>query len=310
MRVAGLLLNLLALIPAVVVTILIVVAATAAKEAIREQEAHRQEEQRKAAAEQRQREAELLAAARKHEAEAERLRQQTALKEQEARLLEQRRQRQREEEERRALREEQRQQEETRRKAEQETKEEAAREVVRKAELEKKAKEEAAREAARKAELEEKGLPYYPRSLTLYEEHNAQEWYQLLRDRPNDARLWRQGIKALVALKEEGMSFLLDHLSRQTTFKDRDASLRLIHVEYVHPNDLHKLLPCLDQTKAFPATRMHALNYLQMRAKDLNKRLVPEIESLVEDMLTSSKQREETKEEIRSMLKTIRTESK
>lgn len=299
MRVAGLLLNCLAAIPATVVTVIIIGAAVAQNE----QEARLQEEHR-------QRNADLVAEARHREAETKRLRQETALKQQEARLLDQRRKREHEEAERRALAEQQRLDEEAQRKAEQETKAEAAKAVTRKVELERKTKEAAAREAARKAELERKGLPYYPPPVTAYEEHNAQEWYQLLLDKPNDARVWPQATQALVALKEEGTPFLLDLLSCQKTMKDRNTCLQLVQIVYVHPNDLPKLLPCLDQRKAFSATRMLALKHLRQRAKDLNKRIVPEIESLVEDMLDNPKFREETKEEIKSFLKSIRMEPK
>lgn len=269
-----------------------------------------EEKLRQAEAERRRREAEILAAEerarRQREAEAERLRQLAALREQEARRLEQRRQREREEEERRARLEQQRQEEEARRRAEQEAKEEAARQ----AERERLAKEEAAREAKRKAELEKKGLPYYPRPLTRHEGHTAEEWYQQLLDKPNNARVHSQATEALATLKEEGTPYLLDHLSRQNREKDRHAALKLIKPEYIHANDLHKLLPCLDRSKAFNGTRILALSYLQKRAKDVKKKLVPEIEKLMDDMLTNSRFKEETKREIRDKLQTIRSEAK
>lgn len=232
------------------------------------------------------------------------------LKEKEARLLEQRRLREREEQERRELLEQQRREEEARQKAQKEAEEAAAREAARKAEMARKAKEEAEREAARQAELEKKGLPYYPRPQTLYDEHTAKEWYQRLRDNPRDARIHAQALAALPALREEGIPFLLDYLRRQTTRKDRDAALRLIRVEYVHPNDLHKLLPCLEPFKQFDATRLLALKCLEKRAKDLKKDLVPEIEKRVEDMLMNPRFKEETKKEIRDSLQIIRREAK
>jgi hypothetical protein len=168
---------------------------------------------------------------------------------------------------------------------------------------------EAGREAARKAELERKGLPYYPRPLTLHDGGNAQEWYQLLVDRPIDARAWRQATEALVALKAESMPFLLDYMGRCTTPKDRETALRLVRVEYIHPNDLRQLFLCLDDGKVFPSTRLRALGYLQTRAKDLKKELVPEIEGLVGDMLRNSRYKEETKQEVSGMLDRIRREA-
>jgi hypothetical protein len=262
-----------------------------------------EEKRQNAEAELRQREAERLAEARKREAEAEHSRQQVA-------LAEQRRQQEREEQERRDRLEQQRSQDEARQRAEREAKEAAEREEARRAELHRKAKEEVAREAARKAELEGKDLPYYPRPLTRYEERNAEEWYQLLLDRPQNARVHAQVTKALPALKEEGAPFLLDWLGRQSTPKDRNTVLRLIRVEHIHRNDLHKLLPCLDQKKNSSATRLLALEYLEKRAKDLKRKLAMEIELLADDLLTDSRLKEDTRAEIRNRIETIRKEAK
>jgi len=175
---------------------------------------------------------------------------------------------------------------------------------------EEEAKEEAAREAIRRADLENKGLPYYPRPRTLKEGRNAEEWYQLLLNNQQSTRIYGQATAALSALKEEGLPFLLDNLGRQTTPKSRQEGLRLIRIEYVHRNDLHKLLSCLLQFKNYPNTRLLALELLEKRAKDLKKELVPEIERLVEDLLDNSRNSEETKEEIRNRIRTILREAK
>lgn len=299
MRVAGLLLNFLALIPAVFVTVFLVVSSIEHREQeARYQEAQRQEEA-KLLAETRKNEAE----ARRRKAEAERIRQQAALKEQEARLLAQRRQQEREEARQKA--EKEREQEELRAQLKQRQRESEAR---RKAEKE--AKEEADREAARKTDLEKKGFPYYPRSQTTEDGRNAEEWYQLLRENPQNSRIYEQATSALYVLKEEAIPFLLDNLSRQTAPKPRHAALKLIRVEYVHSNDLHKLLSCLERNKNFQGTRLLTLQWLEKRAKDLKKDLVPQIESLIEDMLDNPNYREGTKEEIRGRLKTIRMSAK
>lgn len=295
MRVAGLLLNFLAVIPAVFVTVILVGWMIEHKgQEARYQEAERQQEAR-LLAETRKNEAE----SRRREAEAERLRQQAALKEQEARLLEQHRQQARDEA--RQKEEKAHEQEELRIQLEQRQREAEAR---RKAEKE--AKEEAEREAVRKADLEKKGLPYYPHPRTSENGHNAEEWYQLLRDNPQNARIYAEATVALSTLKEEGIPYLLDYLSRQNTPKNRHSVLRLIQVEYVHRNDLHQLLSCLDRNKNLQSTRLLALQWLETRAKDIKKDLAPQIESLVEDMLDNPNYKEETKREIRSRLKMIR----
>jgi hypothetical protein len=194
-------------------------------------------------------------------------------------------------------------------KAELDAKAEAERQSELKAEAQKNAKVEAEQEVARKADLEAKGLSYYPRPRTVENGHNAEEWYKLLRENPLNARIYEQATTALSALKEEGTPFLLDHLSRETTQKGRHTLLKLIPVQSIHRNDLHKLLPCLDASKNYQGTRLLALQYLEKRAKDLRKELAPKIESLVQDMLENPRYSEETKEEIRKRLKTIRLES-
>lgn len=103
---------------------------------------------------------------------------------------------------------------------------------------------------------------------------------------------------------------MLDYLGRQTTLKNRHAALRLIQVELIHRNDLNKLLPCLEEVKNYPSTRLLTLQWLEKRAKDLKKELVSEIERLVDDMLESPRNSEETKTEIRNRIRTMRREAK
>jgi hypothetical protein len=279
-----------------------------------------EEKRQQAEGEQQRREEERFADVRRQEAEAEYMRQQAALKAEEARLLEQRRLREQEEEARRRrkereqaelreLLEQRRQEEEAQRKKEQHAKEEADREAAKKAEEARKLKAEIEREAARKSDLEKKGQPYYPRPRTFEGGHNADEWYRLLRDNPVNARNYAQTTAALAALKSEGIPYLLDNLSRQKTPRDRHAALQLIHIEYVHNNDLNKIVSCLDRNQNFQSTRLLALQYLEKRGKDLNKALVPQIERLVEDLLDNPTLKEETKDEIRSRLQMIRREA-
>lgn len=174
---------------------------------------------------------------------------------------------------------------------------------------EQKANTEAEREVSRQIELEKSGLPYYPPPQTLKDGRNAEEWYQLLRSNSQKARIFAQATAALSALKEEGIPFLLDYLSRQTTLKSRQEAVRLIRVECVHRNDLPKLLPCLEQSKNDSFTRLLALEGLEKRAKDLKKEHIPQIENLVKDMLENPRYSERTKEEIQRRLETIRMEA-
>ena len=91
--------------------------------------------------------------------------------------------------------------------------------------------------------MEARGLPYYPLPTTVYEGKNAKEWLQYLND---PAGVTETGVAALVALKEEGTPFLLELLDGATVKRDHTLYLRSIKPEYVHPNDLSKLISALD----------------------------------------------------------------
>jgi hypothetical protein len=69
------------------------------------------------------------------------------------------------------------------------------------------------------------------------------------------------GVAALVALKEEGTPFLLDLLDHAAVERNHTLYLTSIKPEYVHPNDLLKLISALD-VKYSPAARLLALMYL------------------------------------------------
>jgi flagellar biosynthesis GTPase FlhF len=252
-----------------------------------------EEKRQKAEADQRRREVE-------RQAEAERLRQQAAREAEEARLAEQRRSRERVEEERRRRKE--REEEERRASLERQQRETEAR---RKAEQE--AKEEAEREAVRKLDLEKKGLPYYPHPRTSYSGRTADEWAKLALGNPRNY----QALAALEQLKEEGMPYLLDILQKQRTLSGRKIVLQRIQGEYIHPNDLRKLLPylarnrVLESSRDLVTTRMLALRCLHKQAERL-KSLFPEIEDNLKDLLITSIY----KEEIQRILNNIHEKTK
>ena len=116
-------------------------------------------------------------------------------------------------------------------------------------------------EAAHKKDLESQQKPYYPLPRTLDEGKNAKEWYDYIKSPTGDRD---EGAKALAALKEEGMPFLLDLLDDAILEKDHSLYLSEIKPEYIHAYDLPRLVPCLDG-KYSTAIRMLAL-------KDLSKR--------------------------------------
>ncbi|HEY7423836.1 MAG TPA: hypothetical protein VH682_06275 [Gemmataceae bacterium] len=283
---------------------------------LQQAEKQRQEKEKQRREKAQAREEEKLAEVRRREALA-------AVKEKENQLLEERLRLEREQQEQqRRIREEQaRQQEEEARRETLKRQEEAIREEQRRQEVarreaqrrqeetrreaQKKAAEESKRELMRKEELEKKGLPYYPLPRRQINNLNAGQWYALLQDRPHDATLHRQALTALVNLQEEGTPFLLEYLSKQDTKKYRDGALRLINPEYIHTNDLDKLIPCLEASNNYPGTRFQALKYLEIRAKDLNKKTVGEIQSSLADMLENPSLFPKTKDEISDRLLSI-----
>jgi hypothetical protein len=202
-----------------------------------------------------------------------------------------------------AQREKDRKERERREQLEQEAKEKAAKEA---AEAERKRQEELKLEAERKADLEKRGLAYYPKPTTLHERRTAEKWHESL-SHPESAKQQEAGM-ALKALKSEGMPFLMSELEKTKTqlekardgqdvakvFKRTNFLMSFIDPEYVHFNDLSKIVACLDQKRAHDSTRMMALQYLRTR-KEATKH-IEQIEMLVADLKRSSKYGEEVKE--------------
>jgi hypothetical protein len=309
LRVLGLLLNLLALVPAVVVVTITISRAIEAEVNRARQQEQTSQEQARAAAQKQKSEAE----ARAKQAEAERLRQEAYLLEQQREQAREKAEREREKARREAeqKREEARQrelQEQRRREAEAERKAEEARRQEEQERQRQRARE-AAEESARKADLEKKGLPYYPRPLTQVGGRNAEEWYKLLRA---DPQIRPEAVKALIALKGEGIPFLLDLCYDHpipSTPMSRCFVIRWIQAEHIHPNDLHKIITSLEKSENLHSTRLWALEVLEKRAKDLKRKAFQQIELATQDMLENPRYMPETRDEIRSRLKTIRQKS-
>jgi hypothetical protein len=158
-------------------------------------------------------------------------------------------------------------------------------------------------EAKRKADLEAQNLPYYPKPTTLHNGKNAEEWYQLAVTRLRDATIQSNASEALVALKEEGMPYLLTFLEKamapdpkgqvgiQMKQRGVQAILDLINPDYIHPNDLSKIVACLKAGSAADATRVQALRYLAKHAKSGS--YIDRIQTLVADLQKSQRYQEE-----------------
>jgi hypothetical protein len=257
----------------------------------RQSEAERAARERQAEAERdsRERDAQAERAFRERQAEAER-QQRVQLERRQQQLEFERKQQQ----ERRAE-----QDRREREQAEARQRREAAERERQQADAEKKAKEAAQRakeererllaeEPERKKQLESLGKPYYPRPLTAHAGRTADAWAQgSLQVR---AKADPEALDALMALKAEGMPFLLDILERQKRAEGVEVVLAHINSEYIHTNDLARLIPFLLNSQKNVRTRMVVLQYLEKtgRAKPLAKR----INLCVKDMFVYEQARE------------------
>jgi hypothetical protein len=154
------------------------------------------------------------------------------------------------------------------------------------------------RESQRKMSLEQQGLPYYPPPTTRYRGRNAEEWYNAAMLRTTSHT---EAEAALTALKEEGTPFLLDSLGRQQTTAGVRYMLRLINIDYVHPNDLPKVIACVKNRRWSNSTRLEALRLLQKLQETHKYRR--DIETAVSDLLLAPGSKAEVTEILRSMKK-------
>lgn len=118
-------------------------------------------------------------------------------------------------------------------------------------------------EKQRKEDLEARGLAYYPSPRTVYGGRNAEQWYQLAQANPQNARIQKQATSALVTLRAEGVPFLLDALQKVSVSPQATGVvLPLVAPQYIHYNDLPKIIACLDGQRYPVAIRMTALRML------------------------------------------------
>lgn len=169
-------------------------------------------------------------------------------------------------------------------------------------------REEEEREAERKRDLEARGVAYYPKPMTLYENRNAQEWHRIAHHAQSPITL-KQALTALKALKEEGMPFLMSELEKSLgarAWQKVAFGLDFIDPEYVHANDLPKIVACLKKVDSAryrdnPA-RVQALRHLRKRKE--SKKHIDQIEELVTDL----KRHTTYGAEVRELLEAIKTQ--
>jgi hypothetical protein len=152
-------------------------------------------------------------------------------------------------------------------------------------------------ERQRQNDLESRGLAYYPQPKAVFRDKNAQEWYDHLMARPTDQIIRQRTIGALAALKDEGMPFMVKLL--QTNQKENlptaiDSVLRAMKPEFIHFNDLHVIVDCLDDKHCKDFTRMLALEHLAKRKE--SKKHLKRIKALADDLMESEKHQAKAKE--------------
>ncbi len=89
-----------------------------------------------------------------------------------------------------------------------------------------------------------RGWPTTRRRSLSTREKNAEGWYEYLK---KPSGVTDDGVSALTALKEEGVPFLLALLSETKEERYHTAYLFGLKPEYIHPNDLPKLIDCLNK---------------------------------------------------------------
>jgi hypothetical protein len=162
------------------------------------------------------------------------------------------------------------------------------------------------KEKERKVDLESRGLPYYPKPTTIIKGNNATYWYEKAKNKSLDLNTVKESASKLSEFKEEGVPFLLDLLSRDVTNPyGKDAVLSALAPEYIHANDLARLISVAANQRCLSSTRITVLRYLSKRKE--SGKFLEEIKKSVTD-LSSTKAKHW--EEVIDLLVTIEQSSK
>ncbi len=138
-------------------------------------------------------------------------------------------------------------------------------------------------EKERKADLESRGLPYYPKPTTLIKGNNATYWYQRAKDNSRDLEIVKGAANKLSEFKEEGIPFLMELLLKEVTnLFGKDAVLSAIAPEYIHADDMGRLIPVIANQRYVTSTRITALRYLAKRKESVKH--LDEIKKSVSDL--------------------------
>lgn len=149
------------------------------------------------------------------------------------------------------------------------------------------------KEAARKKDLEDQGLAYYPYPSTVpFDGKNINDWYEILIANSSPENFLR-ALEALKFYGDPGIPFLFEALKKQTFPKNRELILLAMYPNNIHPNDLSKVVDCLNKTREQIGTRVIALSLL---AKTPNsKQHWSKIEIMTKDLLVNRNVKDQVK---------------
>jgi len=150
-----------------------------------------------------------------------------------------------------------------------------------------------AKEAARKKDLEGRGLAFYPLPvINKVGDKDINEWYNLLSNSQSPDS-FNSSLEAIKSYGDAGIPFLLAALKSSTNPKSREAILWAMYPSNIHPNDLPKIVECLNKTKDQIGTRVQALNLLVKSGNA--KQYQEKIELMTKDLLINKSVKDQVK---------------
>jgi len=150
-----------------------------------------------------------------------------------------------------------------------------------------------AKDAVRKKDLEGRGLAFYPMPQNnRVNNKDINEWYNLLVNAKSPEVL-SSSLEAITSYGDAGIPFLLEALKNNTNSKSRELILWAMYPNNIHPNDLPKIVECLNKSKDQIGTRVQALNLLVKSGNA--KQYKDKIELMTKDLLINKNIKDQVK---------------
>ena len=150
-----------------------------------------------------------------------------------------------------------------------------------------------AKEAARKKDLEGQGLAFYPLPLiNKVNNRDINEWYNILLN-TNSPDMFNSSLEAIKSYGDASIPFLFVALKSNSNSKSRELILWAMYPNNIHPNDLPKIVECLNKSKDQIGTRVQALNLLVKSGNA--KQYKEKIELMTKDLLINKNIKDQVK---------------